>query len=82
LVSITSTCESLLFLGFRQDFSASSRELVARFGQAGDNPATARRRAFALFLIVALAGAALLGGQLLGKSGFGSAQQGGNQDGA
>jgi hypothetical protein len=58
-------CANLLFLCVRKDFFAFRRELVARFGKAGDDPAATRRRAFAIFLVVAHAGTALLGGELL-----------------
>ena len=39
--------------------------------------ATARRYAFAEFLVVAHAGAALLGGQFLGEAGLRNTEQGG-----
>jgi hypothetical protein len=49
---------------------------VALLDEAGDDPSAARCDALAEFFVVAHAGIALLGSQLLRECGLGSAQQG------
>lgn len=59
---------SFLFSG-RQYFFAGFGKFVIFLSEAGNDPAAARRHAFAKFLVIAGTGGALFGGQLLGKSG-------------
>src|ERR1700752_112868 len=79
--------ENLLLLCFRQHLLAARRQLVALLGEAGDYPSAAGHGALAEFLVVAHAGVALGGGQLLRhraggeKQGAGSKQQGSRRDG-
>ena len=62
---------TVLFLLRRlQHLLAGGCELVALLGQAGDDPPAAGDHALAVFLLVALAGVALLGGQFLRECGL------------
>src|SRR5271156_5378935 len=58
---------SPLFLLAVQRFLASIGELIALLVQTGNDTSTARGRACAEFLIIGLAGAALIGGRRLRK---------------
>ena len=70
---------SLLFLPGIERFLAGRAELVALLVQAGDDAAAAGRGARAVFFIIGLAGAALIGGRGLRKGRAGKSD-GADQD--
>jgi len=82
LIDKSSADANLFLLSVGQHLLAGRGELVARLGQAGDDPSAARHGAFTEFLEVARAGFALRGGQLLRDGGLRGAQDGGDEDGA
>src|SRR5882757_3634111 len=65
---------ALLFLRRLQHLLAGRGQLVGLLGEAGDDPPAAGDDALAVFLVVALAGVALLGGQFLRQCGLGQAE--------